>query len=104
MSSNSLFLGSVYRKNSTLNKKLISSLLDYRAKNLNGAFAAFLLQYDQENSPELTRKEIGSLLGYSRENITKVVRSFIAEGIIEEDEKHIRIMDKNLLETLRKNG
>ncbi|MBN9312189.1 MAG: Crp/Fnr family transcriptional regulator [Chryseobacterium sp.] len=104
VSSNSLFLGSVYRKNSTLNKKLISSLLDYRAKNLNGAFAAFLLQYDQENSPELTRKEIGSLLGYSRENITKVVRSFIAEGIIEEDEKHIRIMDKNLLETLRKNG
>ncbi len=103
-SSNSLFLSEVYRKNSKINKKIISSILDYRSKKLNGAFASFLLQYDEEKYPELTRKEIGEILGYSRENITKVVRTFIAEGIIEEDEKHLKILNKKVLETFRKNG
>ncbi len=103
-SSNSLFLSEVYRKNSKINKKIISSILDYRSKKLNGAFASFLLQYDEEKYPELTRKEIGEILGYSRENITKVVRTFIAEGIIEEDEKHLKILNKKVLETFKKNG
>lgn len=105
ISSNSLFLSAVGRKNNESNRKLISSLLEYRDRKINGAFATFLLRYDGHPCiDDLTRKEIGEIIGYSRENVTKVIRNLISEGVVEENRRHLRIVDRKKLEILKNKG
>ena len=105
MATNPQFLDKVFQQNGNDIHQFIQSNTVYKKNKIGGAMADFLLQYSEKGFLEhLTRKEIGEILGYSRENITKVMQTYIKEGYIKEEGKHITIVNKAILEQLRKFG
>ncbi len=105
MMSNSQFLNHIFSSSGNYYQQLITNLLEFRSKKLHGAFAAFLLYYDDKDAlKNLTRKEIGEILNYSRENITKVIKSFADEGLITDCDKCMEILDREGIEKLKRIG
>ncbi len=101
--SNHPFLKSMMSYIENRQRFLTKQLFSYRNKRVNGAFASFLLMYEN-NLKHLTRREIGELIGYSRENISKVLHQFTEENYICEENNAIKITDKEALLSLSKFG
>jgi CRP/FNR family transcriptional regulator len=51
----------------------------------------------------MTREEIGSYLGLKLETVSRLFSRFQADGLIEVQQKHVRIVDIPGLEALRRN-
>ena len=102
---NNNFFFKFFKKGDENHHKLVSSLLDFKRCKINGAFASFLLNYEKRGClHHLTRKDIGEILGYSRENITKMIKIFEEENLIQEENKSIRILNPESLEIIRRRG
>lgn len=52
----------------------------------------------------LTRKDLGDFIGSSTEGTIKLLKSFEREGLIELDDKDIRIRAFNRLQDIRQHG
>ena len=84
--------------------------LKHDQKNTNGRFADMLLYLAEEiydsNSFELhlTRQELSELIGISRENAARILSQFKADGIIDINEKRLKILKMDMVKTISKNG
>jgi CRP/FNR family transcriptional regulator len=52
----------------------------------------------------MTREEIGNYLGLKLETVSRLFSRFQAEGLIEVEQKHIRIVDVDGLAALLRTG
>lgn len=66
-------------------------------------FSNYLYESDKFEFP-LTRSEFGEYIGATRETVTKLFHEFSTDGIIETDNKNIKILNKSLLEKISKAG
>jgi CRP/FNR family transcriptional regulator len=48
----------------------------------------------------MTREELGSYLGLKLETVSRLFSQFQADGLIEVQQKHVRILDTSALERL----
>ncbi len=79
-------------------------------QQLPGRVASALLYFYHEVYNEnpftlnLTKAELGSLIGTSRESVTRMLKDFDTNGLIELQKNQIKILDENKLDELRKKG
>ena len=79
-------------------------------KQLTATFAEALLHFsdyifeNDEFQIPLTRVEFGEYIGTTRETVTKIIRDFTVDRIIEVDGKNIRILNKKILQKISNAG
>ncbi len=79
-------------------------------KQTRGKLADVLLEFanvifkNDEFTLNVTQEEIGNLVDASRESVSRVFTEFGKDGIIEMNGKSVKILDKNGLMTISKNG
>ncbi len=66
-------------------------------------FSDYIFENDEFQLP-LTRVEFGEYIGTTRETVTKIIRDFTTDQIIEVDGKNIRILNKIILQKLSNAG
>ncbi|MDX1763431.1 MAG: Crp/Fnr family transcriptional regulator [bacterium] len=84
-----------------------TAVTDLTLKDASRRLAGFLLAKMEAYDPlgqdvvrfplELTHQEIASLIGTARETVSRTLRQFEKDGIIEMKERHITVRDKSLL-------
>jgi CRP-like cAMP-binding protein len=92
------------------NANLFDTLRTVLYKQMNGRMADTLLYLDSlkaENSDIfqlLSRKDIADFAGVSTESAVKLLKSFEKDGMIELNEKDIKVTDRNGLQEISKRG
>jgi CRP-like cAMP-binding protein len=92
-----------------------SLLLNYNfikhgQKNTNGRFADMLIYlseqiYESDSfDMHLSRQELSELVGISRENTARVLSQFVSDGIIDITDKKIKILKRDMIKKISKNG
>ena len=66
-------------------------------------FSDYIFENDEFQIP-LTRVEFGEYIGTTRETVTKIIRDFTSDHIIEVDGKNIKILNKDILQKISKAG
>lgn len=85
-----------------------TAVTDLTLKDASRRLAGFLLAKMEAHDPlgqdqvrfplELTHQEIASLIGTARETVSRTLRQFEKDGILEMKDRHITVLDKGLLE------
>ena len=97
----------------TLSKGIVSHYqycVNKMQKQLTATFAEALLYFsdyifeNDEFQLPLTRVEFGEYIGTTRETVTKIIRDFTTDHIIEVDGRNIRILNKKILHKLSNAG
>lgn len=106
---NGRFGFNIIRRYCEQNTNLFETLRKVMYKQMNGRMADTLLYIDslKEVNPEifqlLSRKDVADFAGISTESAVKLLKSFEKDGLIELDEKDIRIIQpENLSEVSRR--
>jgi CRP/FNR family transcriptional regulator len=92
------------------NANLFETLKRVIYKQMNGRMADTLIYLDgiKDEFPRifqmLTRKDIAEFAGTSTESAVKLLKSFASDGLIELNEKDIRIMDLKRLTEISQRG
>lgn len=99
--------GKVYEIVGDRLRHFATAVTDLTLKDASRRLAGFLLAkmeaYDRLNQDEvrfpleLTHQEIASLIGTARETVSRTLRQFEKDGIIEMKDRHITVRDKSLL-------
>ncbi len=66
-------------------------------------FSDYIFENDEFEIP-LTRVEFGEYIGTTRETVTKIIRDFTTDHIIEVEGRNIRILNKDILQKLSNAG
>ena len=66
-------------------------------------FSEYIFESDEFQIP-LTRVEFGEYIGTTRETVTKIISDFTKDNIIEVNGKHVRILNKNILQKISNAG
>lgn len=89
---------------------IITNVYALNRKNLRGRIAFILLEFadsiysnDRFDLP-VSRKEIAELIGMTTENVIRIFSEFRHDGIIDIQGKTIRILNKQMLQTIEKFG
>ncbi len=106
---NGVFACKIIKHMSLLTNKLVHQIARISNKNIDGALSILLLDfaniYKSDNFVfPLNRKELAQMLGYSKESVINTLSKFNKEGIIEVNDKKIKILDRKLLERTAKLG
>jgi CRP/FNR family transcriptional regulator len=93
-----------------LNARLFNSLNNVIFHQMNGRISETLLYIDsfKKDNPEifqlLSRKELAEFAGISMESGVKLLKSFEKDGLIELNEKDIRILNRDKLVEISRRG
>jgi CRP-like cAMP-binding protein len=104
------FAFTLIRRYLTLNTSLFDTLHQVVYRQMNGRMAETLLYIDglRTTWPEifqlLTRKDLAEFAGTSVESAVKLLKSFEADGLIELNDRDIRIVDAGRLGGVAKKG
>ena len=107
---NAPFAFNIARRYCEHNACLYDSIRSLMYKQMNGRIADALLYLSSEEFADLdifthlSRKDIADFAGLSTESAVKLLKSFEKDGIIKLDEKNIKIIDREILEKISKNG
>jgi CRP-like cAMP-binding protein len=109
MTTNGFFALEIAKTISTICEKMISRILLYRSKNIEGSLASFLIHYSKIFKSNkfiipFTRIEIAEMLGYSRESVIHTFTKFNKDGILIVKDKNINIIDIDLLKNISIRG
>ena len=109
MTTNGFFALEISKTISIICEKMVSRILLYRTKNIEGSLASFITHYAKIfNSNEYTipfsRVEISEMIGYSRESVIHTFTKFSKDGIIKVKDKNIKIIDEDLLKHISQIG
>ncbi|NQT76705.1 MAG: Crp/Fnr family transcriptional regulator [Bacteroidetes bacterium] len=66
-------------------------------------FSEYIFESDEFQIP-LTRVEFGEYIGTTRETVTKIISDFTKDKIIEVNGKHVRILNKDILQKISNVG
>ena len=89
---------------------LYNRFLSNTQKQMHGRLADSLLYLSSEvfneSNSEITlgKQDLAELSGMTRDSVVRVLKRFIADNIIELNEKHIQIKDNHKLEELSRHG
>jgi len=94
---------------SGLTKTLLHHVSRLNHKNIDGALAIILLEFNKIYKTEsftipVNRKELANMLGYSKESVINTLSKFNKEGIISVREKKLEIIDKQRLQQIGEYG
>ncbi len=83
-------------------RQLVNVVQDLAMRNVRGRLARLLLEQAEANTDDqfvkmLTQEEMANHLGTVREVLGRALRSFAAEGLIEQDRHRIIILDRERL-------
>jgi len=86
--------------------RLINNVQQQLPGRLATAILYFYRQVYHENPFDfnLTKAELASLIGTSRESVTRLLKSFHNDGIIQLSKNNIRIVDEQKLEEIKRKG
>lgn len=91
----------VLRDLSTKLQSFVGLTHDLGLLSVRGRLASFLLQRagdGSEISPKLTHEEIASSIGTVREVVSRTLRTFVREGLLQPDRQRIVLLDRKGLE------
>ncbi|PCH77356.1 MAG: hypothetical protein COB98_03675 [Flavobacteriaceae bacterium] len=105
---NGNFAFHIIRHMSSVTNELVHKILRYAHKNIEGAISILLDDFSKVyKSDEFTlpikRVEMAKMLGYSKESVINTISKFNKQGILEVQEKRIKILDKERLLKIAKN-
>ncbi len=94
---------------SSLTNNMVHWITRLSDKNIDGALAILLLEFaDIYKSTKyklpVTRVGLAEMAGYSKESVIHTLSRFNKDGIIKVNDKHIEILQRNLLEIVARNG
>jgi CRP-like cAMP-binding protein len=94
---------------SVLTSELIHRISRFTHKNIEGALSILLLDFSRIYQSDsfilpIKRKEMANMLGYSKESVINTLSKFNKEGILNVQEKNIKILDKQKLQQIGELG
>jgi len=106
---NGEFAMSVIETMSLTSHRQVKRITMYSNKNVEGCLSTFLLHYSHITKSEtftlpFSRKEIAETIGYSRESVIHTFTKFNKENIIELKDRHITLLNVDLLKEIRAKG
>ncbi|MFA8436005.1 MAG: Crp/Fnr family transcriptional regulator [Marinifilaceae bacterium] len=106
---NGEFAKLIVKHMSALTNDLVHYLTRFSRKNIDGALAILLLDFQKIFNASrfrlpLTRKEMADTVGYSKESVINTLSKFNREGILSVSDKQIEILDEDRLVRISKAG
>ena len=107
LSKNPQITGKIHEIVGSRLRHFTSQITDLTLKDASCRLAGFLLEKAEEKNifnakeirfpMELTHQEIASLIGTARETVSRTLRQFQKEGLIEIKDRYVTVLDKDLL-------
>lgn len=110
LETNSAFTNQIIIELCTSELESYQKCVNRTQKQTHGKLADVLLEFanvifkSDQFTLNITQEEIGNLVDASRESVSRVFTEFGKEGIIEMKGKSVKILDKNALISISKNG
>jgi len=107
---NGIFGYSIIKRYCEQNADLFNTVRNLMYKQMNGRMADTLLYIEslKSENPEifqlLSRKDVADFAGISTESAVKLLKSFEKDGLIELNEKDIRLVNQNALMEISRRG